>query len=47
MHEHLTSATEQENDGLLIARTKVAAARSRAAMQESDGGSTGVSDSND
>jgi hypothetical protein len=46
MHEHLTSATEQENDGLLIARTRVAAARSRA-EQPSDGGSTGVSDTND
>ncbi|MEZ0065552.1 hypothetical protein ABIA32_001548 [Streptacidiphilus sp. MAP12-20] len=46
MHEHLTSATELENDGLLIARTRVAAVRSRA-EQPSDGGSTGVSDSND
>ncbi len=46
MHEHTTSATEQDSDGLLVARTKVAAARSRA-EQPSDGGSTGVSDSND
>ncbi|MBC3843608.1 ATP-binding protein [Streptacidiphilus sp. 4-A2] len=46
MHENLTSATEQDSDGLLIARTRVAAARSRA-EQPSDGGSTGVSDTND
>ncbi len=46
MHEHLMSTTEQESDGLLVARAKVAAARSRA-EQPSDGGSTGRSDSND
>ena len=46
MHEHLTSATELESDGLLVARAKVAAARTRA-EQPSDGGSTGRSDSND
>ena len=46
MHESTTSTTKQDGDGLLVARTRVAAARSRA-EQPSDGGSTGVSDSND
>ncbi|WP_277816009.1 hypothetical protein [Streptomyces graminilatus] len=36
----------QADDGLLVARASIAAARSRA-EQPSDGGSTGVSDSND
>ncbi|MBT2401710.1 hypothetical protein [Streptomyces sp. ISL-100] len=40
------SSSETEGDGLLIARSKVAAARSRA-EQPSDGGGTGRSDGND
>ena len=45
MPENLTAA-QQAGEGLLIARTKVSAARSRD-EQPSDGGSTGRSDSND
>ncbi|MFI6375776.1 hypothetical protein [Streptomyces sp. NPDC050546] len=36
----------QSSDGLLVARSKVMAARARS-EQPSDGGSTGVSDTND
>ncbi|MFB6844723.1 hypothetical protein ACFCXS_07645 [Streptomyces sp. NPDC056373] len=36
----------QPSDGLLVARSKVMAARARS-EQPSDGGSTGVSDTND
>ncbi|MFF6789539.1 hypothetical protein ACFY9C_10715 [Streptomyces filamentosus] len=36
----------QQADGLLVARTSIAAARSRA-QHESDGGGTGRSDGND
>lgn len=46
MPENLTTSTELEDDGLLVARRQVAAARSRF-EQPSDGGSTGVSDTND
>jgi hypothetical protein len=47
MHEHATLAAEgQEADGLLVARQRVAAARSRT-EQPSDGGGTGRSDGND
>lgn len=47
MPENLTTTTaELEGDGLLVARTKVAAARSRG-EQPSDGGSTGRTDTND
>ncbi|MFI2431511.1 hypothetical protein [Streptomyces sp. NPDC018693] len=44
MNENVPAATS--GDGLLVARTSIAAARSRA-EQPSDGGSTGVSDTND
>jgi len=37
---------EHTEDGLLVARRSVQAARTRS-RQESDGGSTGVSDTND
>ncbi|WP_281187119.1 hypothetical protein [Streptomyces katrae] len=40
------NAPTPSGDGLLVARQSIAAARTRA-QQESDGGSTGVSDSND
>ncbi|MFE2410002.1 MULTISPECIES: hypothetical protein [unclassified Kitasatospora] len=46
MPENLTTNTELEGDGLLVARSKVAAARSRG-EQSSDGGSTGRTDTND
>ncbi|MFJ9696651.1 hypothetical protein [Kitasatospora sp. NPDC101183] len=46
MSEQLTHETELEGDGLLVARLKVAAARSRG-EQPSDGGSTGRTDTND
>ncbi len=46
MSENLATSTELEGDGLLVARTKVAAARSRG-EQPSDGGSTGRTDTND
>ncbi|MFI6152431.1 hypothetical protein ACIBCA_07050 [Kitasatospora sp. NPDC051170] len=46
MPEHLTTSTDSEGDGLLVARVKVAAARSRG-EQPSDGGSTGRTDTND
>ncbi|WP_167346428.1 hypothetical protein [Kitasatospora phosalacinea] len=46
MPENLTTGTELEGDGLLVARAKVAAARSRGEVP-SDGGSTGRSDGND
>ncbi|MEE1786966.1 hypothetical protein PUR71_29275 [Streptomyces sp. SP17BM10] len=42
--ENTTKAVE--DDGLLVSRTKVAAARSRD-EQPSDGGSTGRTDTND
>ncbi|MFE7582188.1 hypothetical protein ACFU5Y_11570 [Streptomyces gardneri] len=44
MNENAPSAPQ--TDGLLVAREAIAAARTRA-QQESDGGSTGVSDTND
>ncbi|MES4901059.1 MULTISPECIES: hypothetical protein [unclassified Streptomyces] len=44
MNENAPQTTA--GDGLLVARTSIVAARSRA-EQPSDGGSTGVSDSND
>jgi len=37
---------EHTEDGLLVARRSIQAARTRS-RQESDGGSTGVSDTND
>lgn len=47
MPENLTTtSTELEGDGLLVARAKVTAARSRG-EQPSDGGSTGRTDTND
>ncbi|WP_371496080.1 hypothetical protein OG871_10085 [Kitasatospora sp. NBC_00374] len=46
MPENLSTSTELEGDGLLVSRTKVAAARSRG-EQPSDGGSTGRTDTND
>ncbi|WP_167544102.1 MULTISPECIES: hypothetical protein [Kitasatospora] len=46
MPENLTTSTELDEDGLLVARRQVTAARSRFEVP-SDGGSTGVSDSND
>ncbi|WP_203634234.1 hypothetical protein [Streptomyces sp. SID10815] len=42
----VTMSNDQEGDGLLVARRRIAAARSRA-EQSSDGGSTGRSDAND
>ncbi|MGW4491209.1 hypothetical protein [Streptomyces sp. NPDC004376] len=42
----ITDQGQQEGDGLLVARRRIAAARSRA-EQPSDGGSTGRSDGND
>ncbi|MER5969162.1 hypothetical protein ABT112_05350 [Streptomyces sp. NPDC002055] len=44
--QNLTATSSQEGDGLLVARRRIAAARSRA-EQPSDGGSTGRSDGND
>ncbi|MFF3326507.1 hypothetical protein [Streptomyces sp. NPDC002889] len=44
MNENAPS--QSAGDGQLVSRTSIAAARSRA-EQESDGGSTGVSDTND
>ncbi|MCW8218070.1 hypothetical protein ACIPJG_19810 [Streptomyces halstedii] len=47
MSQHSVTATDgQEGEGLLVARRRIAAARSRA-EQPSDGGSTGRSDTND
>ncbi|MDH6704810.1 hypothetical protein P3T27_001513 [Kitasatospora sp. MAA19] len=46
MPENLTANTDLEGDGLLVARAKVTAARSRG-EQGSDGGSTGRTDTND
>ncbi|MEZ0088975.1 hypothetical protein [Streptacidiphilus sp. EB129] len=46
MPENMTSSTESEGDGLLVARAKVPAARARG-EQPSDGGSTGRTDTND
>ncbi|MFJ2867114.1 hypothetical protein [Kitasatospora sp. NPDC087314] len=46
MTENLTDGAEPESDGLFVARSKVAAARSRG-EQPSDGGSTGRTDTND
>lgn len=46
MPEPSVSPTAQEDDGLSVARRRIAAARSRA-EQPSDGGSTGRSDGND
>ncbi|QKW19401.1 hypothetical protein HUT16_10250 [Kitasatospora sp. NA04385] len=46
MPENPTTSTEPEEDGLLVARRRVTAVRSRFEVP-SDGGSTGVSDSND
>ncbi|GAA4138092.1 hypothetical protein ACOZDZ_10835 [Streptomyces griseoincarnatus] len=43
---NITRAGGQEGHGLLVARRRIAAARSRA-EQPSDGGSTGRSDGND
>lgn len=45
MPEIMPTAAKAE-DGLLVARRRIVAARSRA-EQPSDGGSTGVSDTND
>lgn len=44
--QNITTAGAQEDHGLLVARRRIAAARSRA-EQPSDGGSTGRSDGND
>ncbi|MFI2908961.1 hypothetical protein ACG2OD_12005 [Streptomyces sp. PDY-4] len=44
--QHITTNGNQEDQGLLVARRRIAAARSRA-EQPSDGGSTGRSDGND
>lgn len=44
--QNMTTDHGQEDDGLLVARRRIAAARSRA-EQPSDGGSTGRSDGND
>ncbi|MEU1281109.1 hypothetical protein [Streptomyces sp. NPDC005805] len=44
--QNVTTNRGQEDDGLLVARRRIAAARSRA-EQPSDGGSTGRSDGND
>lgn len=44
--QDLTTKRGQEDDGLLVARRRIVAARSRA-EQPSDGGSTGRSDGND
>ncbi|MCX4820156.1 hypothetical protein OG883_09600 [Streptomyces sp. NBC_01142] len=44
--QNVTTNGGQEGDGLLVARRRIAAARSRA-EQPSDGGSTGRSDGND
>ncbi|MEN8650979.1 hypothetical protein ABCR94_10135 [Streptomyces sp. 21So2-11] len=46
MPEQISVVTGEQEDGLLVARRRLTAARSRA-EQGSDGGSTGVSDSND
>lgn len=43
---NVTMSDDQEGEGLLVARRRIAAARSRA-EQPSDGGSTGRSDGND
>lgn len=43
---NVTMSDDQEVEGLLVARRRIAAARSRA-EQPSDGGSTGRSDGND
>ncbi|MER7403879.1 hypothetical protein ABT373_15635 [Streptomyces sp. NPDC000070] len=40
------AAMQSAEDGLIVSRKSIAAARSRA-EQPSDGGSTGVSDTND
>ncbi|MDU0256241.1 hypothetical protein ABZT26_05565 [Streptomyces sp. NPDC005395] len=44
--QNTTTIDGQEGHGLLVARRRIAAARSRA-EQPSDGGSTGRSDGND
>ncbi|MCP3771012.1 MULTISPECIES: hypothetical protein [Streptomyces] len=44
--QHTATTGAQEGHGLLVARRRIAAARSRA-EQPSDGGSTGRSDGND
>ncbi|WP_406726355.1 hypothetical protein WJ438_19255 [Streptomyces sp. GD-15H] len=44
--QNVTTNGDQEDHGLLAARRRIAAARSRA-EQPSDGGSTGRSDGND
>ncbi|WP_327704854.1 hypothetical protein [Streptomyces decoyicus] len=47
MAEHdVTATTGEDSGGLLVARRRLAVARSRA-EQPSDGGSTGRSDGND
>lgn len=44
--QNVTTNSRQEDQGLLVARRRITAARSRA-EQPSDGGSTGRSDGND
>ncbi|WP_198533301.1 MULTISPECIES: hypothetical protein [unclassified Streptomyces] len=44
--QNVTTNGGQKGDGLLVARRRIAAARSRT-EQPSDGGSTGRSDGND
>lgn len=44
--QNIITNGDQETDGLLLARRRIATARSRA-EQPSDGGSTGRSDGND
>ncbi|MHC3451222.1 hypothetical protein [Streptomyces prasinus] len=44
--QNITTTGAHEDHGLLVARRRIAAARSRA-EQPSDGGSTGRSDGND
>ncbi|MGW0789794.1 hypothetical protein ACWD04_16405 [Streptomyces sp. NPDC002911] len=44
--QNVTISDGQDGDGLLVARCRIVAARSRA-EQPSDGGSTGRSDAND